>query len=95
MNSDTKTLDPAEMEVDARTGKRQLVFKQGTKAGQPVPAGTPIFVQGELIPIKGWFFKLEHVDGKKLVLEAYGPVAHKERKKLKNAKKRARKKARR
>jgi hypothetical protein len=48
------------------------VPEAGLKKGDPIPREWPMFEIGELIPIKGFHFKLERIEDHRLVLTFHG-----------------------
>jgi hypothetical protein len=53
---------------------KKFLYKTGTRAGQPVPKGVPVFTEDEELDIKGWRWKVTLCSGKKLILESVGPI---------------------
>lgn len=43
------------------------------------PAEWAVFIVGEMLPIKGWWWRVESCEGSKLVLRVHEPTSKRER----------------
>lgn len=73
MNSNTNSFEPVKTDAnDAKKQLEELRSEMEKKSGEPKSDWNVVYSVGELIQVKGYWFKVHHIQDGQLILRPHG-----------------------